>query len=382
MATELRVEREGLVAGESPEYVRMSLAAAMTLGFRGGRFYRNARLHCINLLTTYSEGCVGSCAYCGLSRKRAVPRGGQSFIRVEWPAYTVEEVIERIAREADVVERICVSMITNRRAVEDVGEIVARIRGRLDTPISLLVTPTILNEQLLRRYRALGADKIGIAVDAATPELFDLLRGRKVGGPHRWEVYWELFGRAVPIFGPGNVGAHLIVGLGETEREMVGAMQRAADLGGNTHLFSFFPEAGSHLQELPQPPAGQYRRVQLARFLIDQKASSLGRFAFDELDRIADFGVLDERLQQIIASGAPFLTSGCTGKKGQVACNRPYGDSTPGDDIRSYPFSPGLEDLEKIRAELRDYETTGPGHGGVPARGDACVARGDSGIAG
>ncbi|KKL25466.1 hypothetical protein LCGC14_2404990, partial [marine sediment metagenome] len=34
---------------ESPEYVKLSLAAAMTLGFREGRFYRNAKLHCLNL---------------------------------------------------------------------------------------------------------------------------------------------------------------------------------------------------------------------------------------------------------------------------------------------------------------------------------------------
>ena len=42
---------------ESPEFMRMSLAAAMTLGFKQGLFYRNAKLYCINLLLTYDEGC-------------------------------------------------------------------------------------------------------------------------------------------------------------------------------------------------------------------------------------------------------------------------------------------------------------------------------------
>ena len=36
-----------------------------------------------------------------------------------------------------------------------------------------------------------GADRVGIAIDAATPELFDQLRGKGVGGPHRWDHYWE-----------------------------------------------------------------------------------------------------------------------------------------------------------------------------------------------
>ncbi|MHA2015753.1 MAG: radical SAM protein, partial [Candidatus Thorarchaeota archaeon] len=42
---------------ESPEYVRTSLAAAMTIGKVPGRFYRDAKLYCINILLTYDEGC-------------------------------------------------------------------------------------------------------------------------------------------------------------------------------------------------------------------------------------------------------------------------------------------------------------------------------------
>ncbi|CAO0819953.1 hypothetical protein DFAR_1260006 [Desulfarculales bacterium] len=42
---------------QSPDYVRLSLAAAMTLGLGGGSFFRGARLGCINLFLTYSGGC-------------------------------------------------------------------------------------------------------------------------------------------------------------------------------------------------------------------------------------------------------------------------------------------------------------------------------------
>ena len=60
----------------SPDHLRMSLAAAMTLGYTPGVFYRDARLYCINLLLTYPEGCRGRCAYCGLAAGRAAPAGG------------------------------------------------------------------------------------------------------------------------------------------------------------------------------------------------------------------------------------------------------------------------------------------------------------------
>jgi len=61
----------------------------------------------------------------------------------------------------------------------------------------------------------------------------------------------------------------LIVGLGETEMEMVSAIQRIKDIGGTTHLFSFYQESGSLLENRPQCPVGHFRRIQLVRYIID-----------------------------------------------------------------------------------------------------------------
>jgi len=36
-----------------------------------------------------------------------------------------------------------------------------------------------------------------------------------------------------------------MVGMGETEKQMVLAIRRVRDMGGRTHLFFFFPEPGS-----------------------------------------------------------------------------------------------------------------------------------------
>ena len=54
----------------SPEYLQMSLAAAMTLNLKEGLFFRNARLYCLNLSLTYPDGCRGNCSYCGLQKSR------------------------------------------------------------------------------------------------------------------------------------------------------------------------------------------------------------------------------------------------------------------------------------------------------------------------
>ncbi|MEW6439412.1 MAG: radical SAM protein [bacterium] len=338
---------------QSPAYLRTSLAAALTLGLSRGLFHRDARLHCINLLLTYPEGCRARCAYCGLSGRRIGPYGSKSFIRVPWPTVPLEDIVERIAIRRDRIRRICLSMIAHARAVEDTKEICSRLRASVDIPVSLLIAPTLVSGKDLEHFRAAGADKIGVAIDLATPELFERHRGSGVGGPHRWEKYWSCLSEALAVFGPGQAGAHLMVGMGETDREMCRAIQRVRDMGGRTHLFSFYPEAGSLMEEVPPPPLGRYRRVQIARYLIDGGTARESAFRYDRTGGVTAFGVPDDMLDRIVGSGEPFRTSGCTGGDGEVACNRPFANSRPGEEIRNYPFSPEPEDLESIRRQLQ-----------------------------
>ena len=337
---------------ESPDYLRMSLAAAMTLGFKPGIFYRDAKLYCINLLLTYGTGCAARCAYCGLSRARSGQYGEKSFIRVSWPSYALDEIIERIAMRRQRVKRICISMITNKRCIADTQAICARLRNSFDIPVSVLVSPTILSRDDLIAFKIAGADKIGVAIDLATPELFEKYRGKGVGGPHKWDRYMACLATAIEIFGQGNAGSHFVTGMGETEREMVNSIQTVQDMGGWTHLFSFFPEAGSQMKDHPMPDMAHYRRIQLARYLIDKNISHADRFGYGSREEIVHFGVFPRRLDGIIGSGEPFRTSGCEGYDGQVACNRPYANSRPGPDIRNFPFPPDDLDIQRIREQM------------------------------
>lgn len=338
---------------ESPQYLRMSLAAAMTLGFKKGLFHRDARLYCINLLLNYNSGCAARCAYCGLSNKRDGAYEEKSFIRVAWPNYPLSEIIERISNRREKVKRICISMITNKRCISDTREICAKLRKRFDIPVSLLVSPTIINRDDLVAFKSAGADKIGVAVDLATPELFEKFRGKGVNGPHKWDRYLECLEDALKIFGHRNSGAHLVTGMGETEKEMVDIIQKVQDMGGWTHLFSYFPEGEAHqMGDHPMPDMDHYRRIQLARYLIDENISHARQFSYDDNDRILDFGIRNQRLDAVIDSGEPFRTSGCEGYDGEVACNRPYANSRPGPGIRNFPFPPEPGDVERIRHQM------------------------------
>lgn len=346
---------------ESPEYIRISTAAAMTLGFVPGNFFRDAKLYCINLLLVYDKGCVARCAYCGLQRARQIdePWEERSFIRVDWPVVSLNELIQRMDNEScSHVERVCVSMVTNGRARDDTLEVVRRIRSKTDA-ISGLISPTVLDKEWLIELKKAGADKIGVAVDAATPALFDKFRGKGVKGPHKWDKYWQIVEESVEVFGIYEVGIHLIVGLGETEEEVIGAIQKAYDMGALTHLFSFFPEEGSLMQDYPQPPIGQYRRVQLARYLINKGISTAGEITFDDEGRVVNFGVDKDMCDKVIENGVAFMTSGCAGRTLENACNRPFSNCTPYQayvgELRNYPFIPVEEDIEIIRKQLWDY---------------------------
>ncbi|MCU0578023.1 MAG: radical SAM protein [Desulfobacterota bacterium] len=335
----------------SPDYLQMSLAAAMTLNLKEGLFFRNARLYCLNLLLTYPGGCMGNCSYCGLQKSRDGAFAEKSFIRVSWPTYDLETIIEKTLENRHKLHRICLSMITHPRALEDTLALIRRFREDVGLPISVLMNPTSMTAADVAALRQAGAQMAAVALDLAGEDLFDRHRGAGARGPHRFAHYWTMLAETAAVFGRNKAGCHLICGLGEREEELVQRIQAVRDLGARTHLFSFYPEKGSRLaQDLPCP-AGQYRRVQLARFLIDNDLSHFPNMAFDARGRITDFGLPPEDLARWIDSGRPFMTSGCPGGGLETACNRPFGDGPPS-DIRSYPFPLEAGDVARVREQL------------------------------
>lgn len=352
--------KRGDAVRRSPEHVQISTAAAITLGLAPGRMHRCSCTRCLNLLLTYPEGCRANCAYCGLARHREAERdyADRNFIRVDWPALPVEQIVETVVAQgpATPFERMCISMITHPRSDADTLSVLKAWTDRIApdlVPVSILSNPTTMTRADVAALRNGGAEIFTVALDACTPAIFERTRGRGVGSPHRWTKYWAIFEDARDIFGPEKVGMHLIVGMGESERECLDVVQAVKDRGGHSHMFCFFPEQGSLMDHLPATPRGQWRRVQLARYLIDYMGVRVAQMRFDEAGRVRDFGLPRAELDAIVAAGIAFRTSGCPGKsRADVsACDRPYGDSPPS-DIASYPFPPTQRDRARIRRQL------------------------------
>lgn len=342
----------------SPEYVQMSTAAAITLGLVPGNMHRTACTHCLNLLVTYPEGCRANCTYCGLARHREESRdyADRNFIRVDWPTARYDEVIERVklGNDKGQFQRMCISMITHPNSDADTFVLLDKWMTALPhIPVSILSNPTTMEKDDLVRLHKMGADIFTVALDAVTPAIFERTRGKTVDSPHRYSKYWQAIEWAAEVFGPEKFGAHLICGMGETEQEILEVCQKIKDMGGHNHMFAFFPEQGSMMEDWPACDKGQWRRVQLARFIIDYAGGHVSKMIFDADGKVIDFGVAEDELADLVNSGKPFQTSGCPGKDDEEvsACNRPYGDSSPS-DILSFPFALARKDVENVKRQM------------------------------
>ena len=143
-------------ANESPDWVRISMASAIALRFRSGRFTRDFEFGGMNLLLNYEDGCRSDCGYCGLARTRPGTYEDKSFIRVEWPLVETDELVARMAARDDTMTRLCISMVTHPHAYRDTLDIAARITANVRAPLSILVAPPTLNRTKLERFKDVG----------------------------------------------------------------------------------------------------------------------------------------------------------------------------------------------------------------------------------
>ncbi|MBI4007814.1 MAG: radical SAM protein [Planctomycetes bacterium] len=342
-----------------PEYIRTSLASAIALRFRSGRFYRDVKPYCVNLLLTYPDYCYANCAYCGLARTRPANEGNKSFIRVEWPILQTSKVIERIAKYQQNIRRVCVSMVSHPMAVSDTLNITKAISRSSQIPISVLIAPNLINEEGLLKLKDSGADTVGIGLDAASKGVFERTRGKGVKGSLSWENYWDVLGRAVRIFGLNKVSCHIIVGIGETDRELADIFFKIHELGALIHLFSFYPEPDSNMSKRRRPSLKRFRRVQLLRHLVETNCIEPEALEFGASGKNIGIKTSNGKIKEAIESGLPFVTGGCCSRgaqavlgSGDIACNRPFGSYRPGEPFRDFPFHPEPHDITNVRKEL------------------------------
>ncbi len=304
------------------ESVRVSLGSAIALGLEQGP---ELNYFTTLFIMTHSEtGCTANCAFC----PQAIDSDSrpEMLSRIGWPKYDSSTFMNAANSNLEKFLRICIQCLNYSEVVNDCLDILSILKAQRP-PISVCIHP-ISKQDMVRLYDA-GVERIGIAVDACTPDLFEKTKGNQRTPKYSWTEHMKALRNAMKVWGRGSVTTHLIVGLGETEREAAEFLFQTKDMGVTVGLFAFTSIKGTVLENHPQPDIGRYRRIQILHYLL-----SLGEIEKEDVsftEGRLDFDIPEERLVDLLSNGTAFRVSGCPG------CNRPYYNERPRGPLYNYP---------------------------------------------
>jgi biotin synthase-related radical SAM superfamily protein len=330
-------------ASALPKQIRVSIGTAIVTGLLEGKLDTEPTTA---YLMTYSPNkCRANCAFC--PQARTSQSSAEMLSRITWPNFPAATALKAIknAAEHGKIRRSCIQALNVPNVISQLAALTRTIKQNSpNLPVSISCQPQTAEN--IRQLRNAGADRIGIAIDAATPEFFSRTKGKAANGPYTWQGTNRLLHEAVAVFGENNVTTHLIIGLGETEKQATETIQKLADQDIQTALFAFTPIRGTRMQNRPPPDLASYRRIQLARHLITNRQARASSFRYDKNGRITNYGVNGTALRKIVACGKPFETTGCPD------CNRPYYNEKPTGPIYNYPKPATREEISAIEAQL------------------------------
>ncbi|HEW91572.1 MAG TPA: radical SAM protein [Thermotogaceae bacterium] len=292
--------------------IGVSFATASKLGLVNFKF----RKPLPTLYFVLGGRCIYDCKFCTHARNSKADI--LKLSRVTWPEFPMDLVEKRleILLKKDTVKRICFQVVSSVNYEEHLLEVI-RIFKKFGIPISISVRPKSFEE--VTNYFNLGIERIGIAVDAATKELFEVVKGGS------WKRHIELI-KTVALHFPNRVSTHLIIGLGETERQAVNFLYEMKEMNVKVALFAFTPIKGTKMADYSRPSVESYRKIQLARFLVFEKNIERDRILYEgEKIKMFKTNFSDDLINA-------FLTSGCD------FCNRPFYNESPNGIIYNVPY--------------------------------------------
>lgn len=303
---------------------RLSAGTAWLLGLQSGSCDVPPTTGYIML----GEHCRNNCAFCAQAAQSGARKNQLS--RIVWPECVAEQATELLkkAHNEGAVRRTCFQVVNEAGSRTATLAALRLLGGEQGMP--LCVSGIMNNVDEAKELFAAGAERICIALDAATEAVYRLAKGSD------WQKKRSLLAECATHF-PGRITTHLIVGLGESEEEMVDALAECCRLGITAALFAFTPLRGTRWAQRKAPELGQYRRCQIARRLL---YSGLPRSAIQCANgRIIGIDRPLDEWRKRLADGSAFQTSGCPD------CNRPYYNERPGHVPFNYPRALSAEEV-------------------------------------
>ncbi len=325
-------------------FVRASLGTAIAIKLIDG--WTKIEPKTAYLLTYHDEKCQSDCGFCSLARNSESRRDMVS--RVIWPKFELDAIANRLSsiENKNKIERVCIQAMNYETVFGDVLHIIDKIKSKSVLPISLSIQ--LINTSQIRKLVGI-IDRISIPIDAVNKTLFERIKGNFIVGSYEWDNRIDSLLEAVKYFGEAKVTTHFIVGLGETDFEIIEMIQWAIDNGIVPSLFAFTPIKGTRLENLNPPELPRYRSIQIAHNMLIRNRLRIENIEFNTEGRLCDFGISKKELFDIMSDGCPFMTFGCP------SCDRPYFNERVTGPIYNFPYKPSNDELISIKEQIRQY---------------------------
>ncbi|MDG6225103.1 MAG: radical SAM protein [Candidatus Thermoplasmatota archaeon] len=318
-------------------HLRLSIGSALALGLRRGKVKEPPT----TVYIMVGDRCTSDCLFCTQGRSSPL---NDRLSRVTWPHVQEESLLEALGGASDKgFRRICLQVLMDPVDLRSLPDLIGRIHSASSLPISVSISP--VPRPYMERMKEQGADSIGIALDGCCEDVFDRVKGACAGNAYTYEGHWRAIGEALDVFGPWKVSTHLIIGMGEKDKDVFDSLLECRNKGVTPSLFAFTQVVEREGVGDP-PPIGRYRAMQVLRHMLFDLGASEDSVSFDASGRLTglDWSILGEMR-------GVFVTRGCLG------CNRPYYNERPSGPLYNHPFEPGDDVLATCMDDAREYVT-------------------------
>jgi len=309
--------------------IRVSIGSLGVLGLRGIKLPAPPT----TLYFMVGEKCAYNCAYCPQARES---HGSTAFLsRVIWPKIQWNELKNALKNKPSFVKRICFQVVNSPNFLEETLFFIREIKEASSLPVSVSIRLNSVKD--VKKLFDVGAERVGLALDIVTEKTYKEYREGNFS-----EAVNFILGAGRTF--PNTITTHIIVGMGETDRELYTLMKKFFDNTVTVGLFAFTPIKGTRLEKMKPPLLKRYRRIQFMRYLFNKGIKFLP--GFDEKDNLVSVEMVEKyplvpgTNGYLLDSPDIFVTSGCPD------CNRPYYNEEPLGPMFNYPYPP--EEIDNI----------------------------------
>ncbi|KLO23883.1 MULTISPECIES: radical SAM protein [unclassified Marinitoga] len=292
--------------------LKLSYATAVLLGLKKGKI--NFEMPTAYLML--GEKCIYNCSFCAQAREAKSDKNYLS--RIKWPEYDIKEFLGKL-KENNPFKRLCIQVVNTEIYFYDLKNFLNEIND-IDILKAISFRPKSFEE--VENIFNYNIDNLGISLDVANKELFTKIRGGS------FDSLFNILIQSAEKY-PGKVTTHVIVGLGETDKDLIDLMFEMKKYNILVSLFAFTPIQGTKLGNKQPPSIERYRKIQIAREIIEKTNVKKEDFMFENNSLI--------KFPEIkISEDEAIKTSGCS------YCTRPFYNEKPNKILYNIPQTRNL----------------------------------------